>query len=209
MAPQSCARPISSTAGWRWRCTTKSRWSRSSRDWSWNTASSLLYSRDRGRREAQLGAIGRPRQRGHRLPEPRRRAVPGRSLARRDVPRARRERKAAHRVVPRQGPSRPRLSGPIQTAGAGFLLPGADLSRRRRNHAAARRRVHVHVRARARIRSRTRRVDRRSAATSRSSFSCRAGSIPRRSAGIRAIITSMPPDAAITRARPKGCGRKT
>ncbi len=61
-------------------------------------------------------------------------------VARRDVARARRERQAADdRVVRHRGQGRPRLPGALEATGAGLLLPGSDLSRRRRDRAPSRR----------------------------------------------------------------------
>ena len=102
------------------------------------------------------GAAGRDRgqrQRGHRPQEPRRDRVPRRSVRGRDVPDPRRERPSRGRVAARRGSRGTRLSGTIQTSRAGLLLPAARLSRRRRDAAAAGRRVHGDLRARAGVRA--------------------------------------------------------
>ena len=114
----------------------------------------LLYSRDRAKREAQIGAHLGPatqdigfRNRAAVLFD----IAPSHDVT---LPRARRERAAGRRVVRRPRPRRTRLPGAIEAAGAGFLLPGPDLSRRRRDRAASCGSVHGDVWPRARIRSR-------------------------------------------------------
>ena len=113
----------------------------------------LLYSRDRGRREAQLGAIAGPRHRGHRIQKPDGRALRGRAISRGARSACATRTDGRHGVVRRQRQSRPCLPGAIETAGPGLLFPGTDLSRGRRDHSASRRRVHDHLRPRSRIHS--------------------------------------------------------
>ena len=207
---QSCARPTSSTAGSRSRCSTRSRWSRSSPDSSSSTASccSTAATAAAARRSSapSLGAGSEDigfRNRVAVLFD----VAPSRDVTLRVRDEHGRPRMASFVV---QGPGRPRLSGAIEAARAGFLLPGAGLSRRRRDGAAAGRRVHGDVRARAGVHA-------RNARRARSAIRGRVARLPAAAvdrsrgaaAGIRAIITSTPPAAATTRARPRACGRKT
>ena len=165
----------------------------------------LLYSRDRGRREAQLGASLGPgtedigfRNRAAVLFE----VAPSRDFTLRVRDENGRPTVASFR---HQGQSRARIPGAIQAPCAGLLFPGADLSRRWRNRAASRRRVYGDLRPRARVHTgdtcdHARRLGR----PLRSTSSCGAGSIRRARAGTQATITSTPPAARTTRVRPKG-----
>ena len=128
----------------------------------------LLYSRDRGRREAQLGAIARDRHRGHRLPQPRRRCC---STSRRRATCTLRVRdehgRPTHGVVPRRRTSsaasiRRDRSGSRRTSSSSSRST-APTARR----AAAGRRVHGHVRPRAGIPSRSSAASRSAARTGR------------------------------------------
>ena len=122
----------------------------------------LLYSRDRGRREAQIGATlgAGTSDIGFRN----RTAVLFDIAESRDVTLRVRDENGrpttASFVI--QDKSRPCLSRAVEAARTGFLLPEPDLPRRRRDRASAGWRVHSDVRARARVRSRdAHRYDRR------------------------------------------------
>ena len=114
----------------------------------------LLYSRDRGKREAQIGALLGPATQdiGFRN----RVAVLFDIAPSHDVTCRVRDEKGLPAVASFviRGPRQARVPGAIEAAGAGFLLPGPDLSRRRRDRPASIGSVHGDVWPRARIHAR-------------------------------------------------------
>ena len=124
--------------------------------------------------------------------------------------RARRKWRADDRELRFSRPAEARLSLAGEAARAGLRLSSAGLSRGRRNAASCPTAI-TRSSSRAAPSRSTKNVQRegRCATRANSRFRSSAGSIPRSSAGGRAIITFTPPAARTTRIRPRACTRRT